>query len=116
MARVCNQWSHINFVLAGGLSPKSTWSPQVSYPLSDIFRWQSCSHTWAFELHCDIVDINRVGDINILTIIVFTSEVFNGALGGIDRHYKCGHIIATLHSNVTVDDLGDIYVYLRRHS
>jgi len=59
----------------------------------------------AFELHCDAVDINRVGDVNILSIIVFASEVDNGALGGVKWHYKCGHIIATLHSNVTVDDL-----------
>jgi len=77
----------------------------------NIFRRQSCSHTWAFELHFDAVDIDRVGDINILAIIVFASEVENGAPGAIDQHYKCRHIIATLHSNVTVDNLGDIYKY-----
>jgi len=41
-----------------------------------------------------------------LTIIVFTPEFDNGALGGVNRHYKCRHIIATLHANVIVDDLG----------
>jgi len=52
--------------------------------------------TWAFELHCDMVDIDWVGDINILHIIVFAPEVDNGAPGSINRHYVCGHIIAAL--------------------
>jgi len=75
----------------------------------------ACGNTWAFELHCDMVDINWVVDINILTIIVFAPEVDNGPPGAIDRHYKCRHIIATLHANVIVDYLRDIYVHLRGH-
>jgi len=63
-----------------------------------------------------MVDINRVGDIDILAIIVFAPEVDNGAPGSIYRHYKCRHIIAALDANVTVDYLGDIYVHLRGHS
>jgi len=58
-----------------------------------------------------------------LAIIVFAPEVDNGAMGSVDRHYKCRHIIAALDANVaaldanvTVDYLGDIYVHLRRHS
>jgi len=63
-----------------------------------------------------MVDIDRVGDIDILAIIVFAPEVDNGATGSINRHYKGGHIIAALDTNVTVDYLGDIYVHLRGHS
>jgi len=51
-----------------------------------------------------------------LSIIVFAPEVYNGASSGINWNYKCGHIIATLHSNVTVYGLGDIYMYLHGHS
>jgi len=77
-----------------------------------ILRRQTRSHTWTFELHCDMVDIDRVGDINILAIIVFAPEVDNGAPGSIDRHYKGGHIIAALDANVAIDYLRDIYVHL----
>jgi len=45
-----------------------------------------------------------------LFIITFTLEVYNGASSGVDWHYKCGHIIATLHPNITVDNL--IYIYI----
>jgi len=62
-----------------------------------------------FEFYSDAVDINRVRGVNKLSIIIFAPEVYKGALGGIDWHYKCGHIIATLHSNVIVYDFGDIY-------
>jgi len=81
-----------------------------------ILGQQARGHTWAFELHCDTVDIDRVGDIDILAIIVFAPEVDNGATGSVNGHYKCGHIIAALDANVTVDYLGDIYVHLRGHS
>jgi len=113
----CNGASIINIVMA---RPRGDWilvAPgclkyhTILRPIKwYIFRRQSHGHTWAFELHCDTVDINWVGDINILTIIVFAPEVDNGTPGAIDRHYKCGHIIATLHANVIVDDLRDIYV------
>jgi hypothetical protein len=63
-----------------------------------------------------MVDINWVGYINILQIIVFTPEIDNGAPGAVNRHYKCRHIIATLDANVAVDYLRDIYVHLRGHS
>jgi len=63
-----------------------------------------------------MVDIDWVGDVNVLAIIVFAPEFDNGTPGGINWHYKGGHIIANLDANVIVDYLGDIYVHLRRHS
>jgi len=63
-----------------------------------------------------MVDIDWVGDINILHIIVFAPEIDNGPPGTINGHYKCRHIIAAQHANVIVDYLGDISVHLRRHS
>jgi len=76
----------------------------------------TCSHTGALEFHCEAVDVDWVWDFNKLFIITFALEVYNGASSSINQHYKCGHIIATLHPNVTVYNLGDICMHLCRHS
>jgi len=90
---------------------------QYLEPLSDIYSGGSPAATLGLLSFTVIrLILIRVGDINILQIIVFTPEVDNGALGSIYSHYKCRHIIAALHANVTVDYLGDIYVHLRGHS
>jgi len=55
-----------------------------------------------------VVDINWVGDVHKLFIIIFAIEFYNGTSSGIDWHYKCRHIIATLHPDVTIYNLGYI--------